>query len=200
MDEAAPRGRQRRAEADNRELAFLKGFLATSLRMNDGDPERDALADIRQARRWLSSALADRAERPGVMMTDVFMEAHDLEPLRAFREDLRNSLEANRSEPVESPSRITTTVDLQWSADGGLDFRPVSTGWRGIAGLLVMDLLLAQANGRLHRLKTCAHKPCGYPFVDHSPNLTRAWDNTARCGNKVNLRASRARRKAATQS
>jgi predicted RNA-binding Zn ribbon-like protein len=191
-----PEGGRNKARYGDHQLGFLMSFLSTTTRLSSGDPENDVLSDLGQARRWAASALAERVTRSGVDLTDIFLEQVDLEPLRAFREELRTALGANRTTATESPARIVATVDVHWVTDGRLGFRPTGTGWRGIAGLLVMDLLLAEASGRLRRLKTCAYAPCGFPFVDNSPSLTRAWHDTRRCGNVVNLRASRARRRA----
>jgi predicted RNA-binding Zn ribbon-like protein len=189
-----PRRRLREA-ADDEALALLVSFLNTALRDHAGDPELDTLADIHAARRWAGPALTARAQRGGVELGDAFLAEQDLEPLRALRESLRDSLDANRTAPVEPPSRVTGGVVVIWSTDGGLVARPTGAGWRAIAGVLTVDLLLAQATDRLRKLKTCAYEPCGYPFVDHSPNLSRSWHDTAKCGNAVNLRAARARRR-----
>lgn len=178
-------GRRRTAAADEQALSFVTAFLATSVRQRSGDPEHDRLADLDAARRWVDTAVGERAS--------VSLAEDDLAPLRAFREELRTSLSA-AGDPATGAS-VVTAVDLHWRPGDGLGFRPAADGWRAIAALVTMDMLLAQAAGRLRRLKTCAYDPCGYPFVDHSPNLTRNWHDTSRCGNVVNLRASRARRK-----
>ena len=194
MDAPQPRRRLREA-ADEQALALLVSFLSTSTRLYAGDPEHDALAGIRTARHWAGTALAERVRRGGMELGDVFLAEQDLEPLRAFREDLRNALAASRTEPIEPPSGITATVDLQWTTDGRLGVRPTGSGWRAIVGVLTTDLLLADAGERRSKLKTCAYSACGFPFVDHSPNRTRSWHDTAKCGNVVNLRASRSRRR-----
>ena len=49
--------------------------------------------------------------------------------------------------------------------------------------------------GTWPRLKTCAYRPCGACFYDSSPNRARVWHDTKMCGNIINLRASRARKR-----
>lgn len=192
--DAQPRRRLREA-ADDEALALLVSFLGTALRDHVGDPELDALADIRSARRWIGAALVERQRLGGVESGDVFLAEQDLEPLRALRESLRDSVDASRVEFVGAPFRVTTGLEVSWGTDGGLAARPTGAGWRAVAGLIMVEMLLARATDRLRKLKTCAYQPCGAPFVDHSPNLSRSWHDTAKCGNAVNLRASRARRR-----
>ena len=158
------------------------GLLRTATREHAGDPSRDRLADLRSARVW----------------SPVPLDADDLEPLRAFREEVRDALRADRDGPAGPVSRFVSTVELAWDPSGELSYAATGIGWRAVAGLVTVELLLAQAAGRLRRLKTCAYEPCGWPFIDESRNVSRVWHDTSKCGNLVNLRAHRARRTATT--
>jgi len=151
------------------------GLLRTATREHAGDPAGDRLADLTAARAW----------------SPVRLEASDLEPLRAFREQVRDALRAGG--PAGNRPPIVSTVDLSFTAGGALSYAAAGNGWRAVAGLVTMELLLARAAGTLRRLKTCAYEPCGWPFVDESRNVSRVWHDTSKCGNVVNLRAHRAR-------
>jgi predicted RNA-binding Zn ribbon-like protein len=48
------------------------------------------------------------------------------------------------------------------------------------------------------RLKLCRNPECAVAFYDRSKNSSAVWHNVKTCGNAANLRASRARRRAAT--
>lgn len=183
-------------------LRLVQSLLNTSLSGQDGEPERDHLADVTTADAWLRAALADWSAATGRDEPTLSLRRTDLAPLRDVRERLRESLRANaahvdRAEPAPT-APAGFDVRLTLNPDGTVDHRPLGTGWQGVAGLVTTELLLAQATGTLPRLKTCAAPQCGACFYDASPNRSRAWHDTKMCGNVPNLRASRARRKAAT--
>ena len=153
------------------------GLLRTATREHAGDPAWDRLADLAAARAWSPAPL----------------KAGDLQPLRAFREQVRDALRADASTSDAPAPPTVSTVDLSFAASGELSYAAAGAGWRAVAWLVTMELLLARAAGTLRRLKTCAYEPCGWPFVDESRNVSRVWHDTAKCGNVVNLRARRAR-------
>ena len=76
---------------------------------------------------------------------------------------------------------------LSLSAEGG--------GWRQVAGTLLGDIYIAQQHDLWPRLKACRNDICSVIFYDSSKNQSRVWCNTQICGNRVNLSASRARRR-----
>ncbi|MEU5382050.1 CGNR zinc finger domain-containing protein [Streptomyces sp. NPDC001588] len=170
-------------DAEDAGLTVTVALLLTALRAGDGDPDSDRLANLAAAQQW-----AARLDMEGLELT-----ARDLTPLRRFRESLRDARLAGQSEQL-SVAAVESSVNLSWTPDG-VQVMPRGLGWRRIAAAVSVELLKAEAAGVLSRLKTCAHQPCGYPFIDASRNRSRAWHDTAKCGNIVNLRASRARRK-----
>jgi predicted RNA-binding Zn ribbon-like protein len=52
--------------------------------------------------------------------------------------------------------------------------------------------------GTWMRLKLCHNPPCASAFHDRSKNNGGVWHDVKTCGNAVNLRASRARRREAS--
>ena len=79
--------------------------------------------------------------------------------------------------------------------DGQLALSAEGAGWRQVAGTLLGDILIAQEHELWPRLKACRNPVCSVIFYDRSKNQARVWCNTSVCGNLINLRASRARRR-----
>jgi predicted RNA-binding Zn ribbon-like protein len=79
--------------------------------------------------------------------------------------------------------------------DGQLTLLAADSGWRQVAGTLLGDIYLAQQHDLWPRLKACSNEICSVIFYDSSKNQSRVWCNTQICGNRVNLNASRARRR-----
>jgi predicted RNA-binding Zn ribbon-like protein len=173
-------------------FAITAALLATATAESAGDAERDRLASAQSATVWLEQLRADARTGP---LSDVQLDASGLAHLRRFRETLRSAFRADRAgaQPAAESAPFTSTVELRWTP-AGTNVTPLGSGWRRIVAAVTSELLLAEASGQMRRLKTCAYEPCGYPFIDASRNLSRVWHDTARCGNVVNLRASRARK------
>lgn len=62
--------------------------------------------------------------------------------------------------------------------------------------LIARDAIDLLADGDDGRLRRCEGPHCSLLFHDDSRPGTRRWCSTARCGNRVNTRAARARRRA----
>jgi predicted RNA-binding Zn ribbon-like protein len=172
---------------------LLEALLRTSTAHRSGTPE-DKLSTLESATDWLDRALP-RTEQTGPAIR---LRRADLEPLRALRETLRQTLRADRSsaQTDTDATEFDASVQLRWSRASGLVTQPLKTGWEAVASLITVELVLANANGTLRRIKTCARDVCGYPFIDHSRNVSRMWHDADTCGNIINLRASRARKAA----
>jgi len=185
-------------------LRLAQDLVNTSLSARQGT-ENDQLADLGAATAWWGEALAAWSAASGRRAPELTLRKRDLAPLRVLREQFRQGLRANAAhvdpvEPVEPGDVVSAGVQLSLHANGHVGYRPLEDGWRGVAALLSIELLLADATGSLSRLKTCAAPVCGACFYDGSPNRARVWHNTKMCGNVPNLRASRARRKSLGQN
>jgi predicted RNA-binding Zn ribbon-like protein len=124
----------------------------------------------------------------------------DLTPLRELREALQAQLEAGRdTQETAHQSHLAHQLEkLRWRVtlkDGQLALSAEGAGWHQIAGALISDILVAQQHELWPRLKACRNPPCSVIFYDSSKNQSRVWHNTSVCGNLINLRASRARRR-----
>jgi predicted RNA-binding Zn ribbon-like protein len=121
-------------------------------------------------------------------------------PLRELREALQAQLEAGRDAPqaAHQPDLAHHLEQLRWTMtleEGQLTLRAEGPGWRQVAGTLLSDILTAQQHELWPRLKACRNPLCSVVFYDNSKNQARVWHNTSVCGNLINLRASRARRR-----
>jgi predicted RNA-binding Zn ribbon-like protein len=131
------------------------------------------------------------------------LTADDLTPLRELREALQAQLEAGRdtaetAETAHQPDLAHHLEKLRWKLtlkEGQLALSAEGGGWRQVAGTVLGDILAAQQHDLWPRLKACRNPPCSVIFYDSSKNQARVWHNTSVCGNLINLRASRARRR-----
>lgn len=173
-------------------VPLLEALLRTSTAHGAGSAA-DELSTLDSAKSWLSRTLR-KSRQTG---SAIHLHRADLEPLRAFREALRETLRADHPRGQAGATEFEASVELRWGFASGLDVRPLKDGWETVASLVTMELVIADANGTLRRVKTCARAECGHPFIDHSRNVSRMWHDADTCGNIINLRASRARRTAA---
>lgn len=152
---------------------------------------RDLLGTVADARRWTTEAVATWAAQSGATGGVGRVTSVELVGLRRLRRDVGRLL---LGEGVPRPVPTTLVVD----PDGLLRLQPSGTGVRWLASAVWGEVLLAQRDGRWDRLKVCRNPLCPCAFFDRSRNNSRVWHDVRTCGNVANLRASRARRRAAT--
>jgi predicted RNA-binding Zn ribbon-like protein len=170
-------------------LQRVQSFLNT--RTASRRPGPDLLASPASANRWLRTLEWPATPR---------LTADDLPPLRELREALQAQLEAGRDTPetAHQPDLAHHLEKLRWKmtlTEGQLALSADGAGWRQVAGTLLGDILVAQQHELWPRLKACRNPGCSVIFYDSSKNQARVWCNTSVCGNRINLRASRARRR-----
>jgi predicted RNA-binding Zn ribbon-like protein len=201
-------------------LSLVQELVNTALRPKRSGPSRiaDLLADEDQANRWLDAALAHWSARTGQDAPALRLAAADLAPLRRLRESVRALASVDAAAGGADRAAVESggdSVDGSGGGSGGGSFPPAgvsvalrldgegrvrygtaATGWRGVATLVTAEILLAQHTATWRRFKTCPFPPCGVAFYDESRNNSRVWDDVRACGNRVNLAASRERRRA----
>jgi len=150
----------------------------------------DLLDDETAARSWLTAALRTWSEQTGRGTPRISVTGDDLPALRELRGTVRGWL----TEPAEDHPPHPVRADLSFR-DGSLTFTPSGDGASAVVSLVHLEALLASHAGTLARLKTCLNPSCGAAFYDQSRNGTRVWHDMKTCGNTMNLRASRARRR-----
>jgi predicted RNA-binding Zn ribbon-like protein len=97
-------------------------------------------------------------------------------------------MSSTRSPPYAS-------LSVRFQGDGRASLEPAIDGVEGVPARLLAAVPLAQADGSWRRLKICCNDACGRAFFDTSKNHSGAWCDLGTCGNRLNARASRARRR-----
>ena len=147
---------------------------------------QDWFADLAHA--WSAATDAPTTELPPLSRTD-------LPGIRNLRETLTRVL--RRDEATGATAALaTTSVRLELTSDGTAHLAPGGSAAQWLTGVVLGEILRAQATGVWRRLKVCRNVACSGAFYDLSKNNSRVWHDAHRCGNIANLRASRARRRA----
>ena len=174
-------------------LAFVQDVLNTQ---SAGRPRQaDLLGDLESAQEWLDGALASWSASNEAAEDRIVLQERDLEPLRDLRADLHAVL-ATRADPSLAAAGLgSATVTVRMNPDGTVRLEPRAEGWRRVAAIVLIEVFLAQQQDTWRRLKTCRNERCRGAFYDRSRNTSAAWHDVRYCGNAINLRASRARRR-----
>jgi predicted RNA-binding Zn ribbon-like protein len=174
-------------------------FLSTA---SAGRPRKpDLLGGVSSAQRWVDSAAQGWAATTGQERPTFALTEPDCAVLREFRSALLATL-IDRSEPPtgdQNPRRPWTRagakLDVELGADGIVRMVARGAGWRAVVAWVLSEVYRAQQSGEWSRLKACRNDRCRGVFYDRSRNNSGVWHNVRTCGNALNLRASRARRK-----
>ncbi|GAA0553755.1 CGNR zinc finger domain-containing protein [Paractinoplanes ferrugineus] len=150
----------------------------------------DLLETETAAQAWLDASLRTWGEQTGRAARRITVPGEDLPALRELRDQVGGWFTDEAGEHPPRPVRADLTFH-----DGRLSFEPSGDGAAAVASVVYLEALLASHTGTLGRLKTCRNPSCGAAFYDLSRNGTRVWHDMRTCGNTMNLRASRARRR-----
>jgi predicted RNA-binding Zn ribbon-like protein len=93
------------------------------------------------------------------------------------------------------PVLHTGAAALHLGADGSVRLQPQQTGQQALVMLVLAALFEGQQAGTRRRLKTCRNPRCRVAFYDRSRNASGVWHSVRICGNAINLRAHRERRR-----
>jgi predicted RNA-binding Zn ribbon-like protein len=174
-------------------LAFVQDVLNTQ---PAGRPRKaDLLGDLENAQQWLDGALASWSASNDAAQDRIVLQDRDLEPLRDLRADLHAVL-ATRADPGLAAAGLgSATVTARMNPNGTVKLEPRAEGWRRVAAIVLIEAFLAQQQDTWRRLKVCRNERCRAAFYDRSRNTSAVWHDVRFCGNAINLRASRARRR-----
>jgi predicted RNA-binding Zn ribbon-like protein len=169
------------------EIGIVRDFVNTT----DHETGVDELTTTAELTRYLMKAgLLDRRS-PAT--------AADLELAKALRAGLRRALELNHDGESAAIPDLTSAlaelpIELCWT-DHAAELVPVHAGVRG--GLTKIAIAMNQAIGadRWWRLKICLSDDCEWAYYDKSKNRSARWCEYG-CGDKIKMRAYRARQKA----
>ncbi|OBJ02216.1 CGNR zinc finger domain-containing protein [Mycobacterium sp. 1465703.0] len=152
----------------------------------------DLLADVRLAGDWAASAVRVWSSARGVDLQPPELAGADLVKLRALRTTVEQLLSG---EPSSARGAGAVVASFTLTDAGEVRLDPSGRGWRWLASALWGEILLSQQAGTWRRIKQCHNHRCGATFYDRSKNNSGVWHDVKTCGNAINLRASRARRR-----
>lgn len=170
-------------------LGLVQDFLNT--RAIDGYGA-DLLADPELATDWAAAAVRAWSAARGADLQPPELGEEDLARLRAVRAGVERLVDGDPP-GGRDPGGVGARFALAGSGEVRLD--PAGSGWRWLASALWGEILLSQQAGTWRRIKRCHNHRCGSAFYDRSKNNSGVWHDVKTCGNAVNLRASRARRR-----
>lgn len=178
-------------------LAFVQELLNTGANGRPGHP--DPMGGLTSAQEWVDRAVTAWSVSAGVRAEPVVLDAADVEQLRRFRDDVHERV-AGAGRPDLASAGHVASASLTVGQAGEVRPVPCGTGWRYVASLTLIEAQEAQLAGAWRRLKICRNPSCGIAFYDRSRNNSGVWHDVRTCGNAANLRAHRARRRAARPS
>jgi predicted RNA-binding Zn ribbon-like protein len=144
----------------------------------------DLLDDLDSANTWLSAATH---HRPAPRLT-----AKDLPRLRELRADVEALIDGDGA-ALADPAEATVAV----LSGARPVLAPRGTGWKWVRAAVLCGVYDAVLTGTWNRLRLCRNHTCRAAFYDRSKNNSAVWHDVNACGNAINLRASRARRRTA---
>jgi predicted RNA-binding Zn ribbon-like protein len=171
------------------DIGVLRDFVNTT----DRELGTDALTTPAELTAYLhSTGLMERRTRS----TDA-----DLALARELRAGLRHALELNHvgeSAPVPGLESALDqlALELRWTGDR-VSLSPVDGGVRGALAKVAIAMSNAVADGIWWRLKICLSDECEWAYYDKSKNRSARWCEYG-CGDKLKMRAYRARQRAQT--
>ena len=174
------------------DLRIVQAFVNTF----DKDAKTDELTSPRALANWFA--------RWGLAFEDdLRLTNSDLEKAIAAREGLRSLIRANGGgnvDPrvVERLDRLAseTAFRLRFEGAGATRLESRVGGLDGALGRLFKVVYLAQIEGRFwRRLRICDSPDCSRAFYDRSTNRTARWCVKTRCGDRINSRVYRNRRR-----
>jgi len=175
-------------------LALVQDFLNTRGIEGYG---ADLLADTASAGEWAENAVGAWSAMRGTDVRPPALDDADLAKLRATRDTISGLV---ASEPPSGRGVGPVSAAFELTDAGEVRLEPSGSGWRWLASALWGEILLGQHADTWRRIKQCHNHRCGSTFYDRSKNNSGVWHDVKTCGNAANLRASRARRRAANSA
>ena len=170
-------------------LALVQDFVNTRNYLQGGD----LLEDVEEATARLAErGLLEEGERIGEAERRYLVD---------FREELRRLLLAHNGVPGEDAGALDELVSsaalrVRFGPDGRPSLEPAAGAGPAerIVGLLLAEVIRAEAEGKWSRLKVCRNEECRWAFYDASKNRSGSWCNMQVCGSRHKMRTYRERK------
>jgi hypothetical protein len=154
----------------------------------------DLLADREVAQHWLDAAFDEWSLKSGGQQIRANLSDADVDKLRDFRSDL-HALFASRGSGPAMSLLPTASIAARLESHGRAVLEPRGDGARRVSATVLIEVFTAQTLDTWRRLKVCRNERCSASFYDRSRNNSGVWHDARVCGNAINLRASRARKR-----
>jgi hypothetical protein len=153
----------------------------------------DPLADITTARAWIDTLAQEWVAVHGGPQPRIELTSADLDLVHRLRATvLALLLPGNKPDVASVSSPVDVVVDGH-----RIELIPTGTGGQWLASAVSAELLLAQQDDVLRRLKLCREPGCRTAFYDRSNNNSKVWHNVDLCGAAQRMREYRQRRRLA---
>ncbi len=170
-------------------LALVQDFVNTRNYFHGGDLLGTA-----------EEATATLAEL-GLLEEDEYVGEAERRRLVAFREGLRSLLLAHNGATGADVGTLdelisSSALRVRFEPDGRPDLEPAAEVGPAerIIGVLLAEVVRAEAGGMWERLKACRNEGCRWAFYDASKNRSGRWCNMDVCGARHKMRAYRERK------
>lgn len=146
----------------------------------------DALRFLQGARRYAASAHDADFDLPRKGPSPA-----QLARLRQVRDAVRALIDGDRRGYERRSRALLGAYAFRIEPDG--DLRPAHGGWDAFIAERLPTLVAIGAHAE--RLRRCANPECGWAVWDSTRSNTRVWCDSRTCGNKMKVRAFRARKR-----
>lgn len=209
-------GRRRHEELETpeqlRTWLTQRQLLPENAPVSEGDVRR--AISVREALRTLLRAQTPAPTRRHREVASAPDDTRAPTTLEAQRESGHSAADTASDTAPDAPSREAlgaaenvlnaiaahTPITVRFHGGGHAALEPDIGGVDGALARLLATVPVAQADGSWRWLKICRNDACGRAFYDTSKNHSGMWCAMGGCGNRLNARASRARRRQEPQS
>ncbi|MEU3983962.1 CGNR zinc finger domain-containing protein [Streptomyces sp. NPDC026672] len=152
----------------------------------------DPLDDPSDALAWITTLADEWAVVHGGPTPRLTLTAADIAAVRRLRSTVHDLLLRKPEATLRTPVEISV-------GNGQVSLLPKGSGGTWLTSAIGAELLLAQQNDTLRRLKLCREPLCRTCFYDQSNNNSKQWHDTSTCGVRQRMRDYRQRRQQAGQ-
>ncbi|MGD0700578.1 MAG: CGNR zinc finger domain-containing protein [Trebonia sp.] len=150
--------------------------------------DTDPLGELGTAQAWIEELANEWVKVHRGLVPDITLTARGLTLVRRLRSTVRDALLRETAATLWAPIEISVEGDV-------LAVTPTGADGRWLESAVGAELLLAQQDNTLRRLKLCRNPACRAAFYDLSKNSSKIWHDMAKCGTPMHVREYRKRLK-----
>ena len=148
--------------------------------------DTDPLGELGTAQAWIEGLAEEWTKIHEGPVPDISLTARGLTRVRRLRATVRGALLRETAATLRAPIEVSVQGDQ-------VAVTPTGTDGRWLESAVGAELLLAQQDNTLRRLKLCRKAACRAAFYDLSKNNSKVWHDMARCGTPLHVREYRKR-------